>query len=280
MANLTDLGKKVRNTVNRNSQCFLLTEALDKNGTSYTIDAVDTSNNSFDIYDQDVSGDSEFNVGEEIYVDGSTGNDSNYTVASVSTGDFDGEADSTDSRVFVEESIEDGTADGTIYVAKDFVWVNMGRFTSADFTSESVASEADQDGRESAQLFDVTASWSLMQTSNEELSLMGQFALPSPGDYGFYKNGHTIYFSGSNQVRTSDINAATDNATGEITFGTGNNELDDPDGIEFVNVLLKPSPEINLSGEDAMIALEFTGTVFTDELDDIETSHKIVISPE
>ena len=109
---------------------------------------------------------------------------------------------------------------------------------------------------------------------------MGQFALPSPGDYDFYKNGHTIYFSGSNQVRTSDINAATDNATGEITFGTGNNELDDPDGIEFVNVLLKPSPEINLSGEDAMIALEFTGTVFTDELDDIETSHKIVISPE
>lgn len=160
--------------------------------------------------------------------------------------------------------------------AIEYNWVNFGRFMNASFSSEPIASSGDQDGRESSQLFDITVSFALMQTSNEELSLLDQLADPDPAGIGAYGNGHTIYFSGSNQVTTSDMNNALDSATGSTDFNT----LSDPDGLQFKNVLLKPSPDIDLSGEESSIALEFTGTVETQELGDLDTSQTILISPE
>jgi len=276
MATLADLGKKVRNTVHRNSQCFLLTESIDKDGTSYSIASV-VGGNTFNIA-SDVTSDPEFASDELIFVDGSSalGNNQVYTVNSTSS-DGSGGTD-----IVVKETIDEtspGTL-GTIYVAYDHVWVSVGRFMNASFESTPVASSADQDGRESSELFDVTVTLSLMQTSNEELSLMDDLAIPDPQSYDFYLNGHTLYFSESNRITTTEMNNATDNATGNVTFGTGSNELDDPDGLLFENVLLKPSPEIDLSGEESSIGLEFTGMVEQQELTDLDSTQTITISKE
>lgn len=157
-----------------------------------------------------------------------------------------------------------------------YSYVNLGRFMNASFTSEPVTSSADQDGRESSQLFDITVSLALMQTSNVELSLLSEFAQPDPGTLDRYLNGHTLYFSGDNQVTTADMNNAIDSSSGALNFST----LSDPDGLLFKNVLLKPSPDIDLAGEESTIGLEFTGTVETSELDDLDTSQTILISPE
>lgn len=171
---------------------------------------------------------------------------------------------------------------------KDFEFVNMGRIMGGSFNAEAIASDADQDGRESSQLFNITVSFTMMQASNEELSLLSELALPSPGGNDLYSNGHTLYFSGSNQVSTADINGAlTDDDSAGIgtnetlpDFGTSAGQLDDPNGLIFENVLLKPGAEISLDSETSMIPIEFTGRVALDEFADIETSQKILISPE
>lgn len=278
MATLADFAKKVRNTKNRQSSAFLRTEALDT-GTSYAIDGVDPSNNVLEIA-SDVTADGEFDAGDKIFVDNSSDLDGVYTVASTASDGGSG----TD--ITVEENVPSGaTADGDIYVDKDYTYVNMGRIMDASFNAEPVASDADQDGRESSQLFDITVSFTLMQASNEELSQLSELAMPDDGDYEFYLNGHTLYFSGTNQVLTSDVNNAVldtddDSTDGDLDFGTGGSQLDDEDGILFTNVLLKPSAEISLDGETALIPIEFNGRVALDEFEDLDTTQAINISPE
>lgn len=278
MATLADFAKKVRNTKNRQSSAFLRTEALDT-GTSYAIDGVDPSNNVLEI-GSDVTADGEFDAGDKIFVDNSSDLDGVYTVASTASDGGSG----TD--ITVEENVPSGaTADGDIYVDKDYTYVNMGRIMDASFNAEPVASDADQDGRESSQLFDITVTFTLMQASNEELSQLSELAMPDDGDYEFYLNGHTIYFSGTNQVLTSDVNNAVldtddDSTDGDLDFGTGGSQLDDEDGILFTNVLLKPSAEISLDGETALIPIEFNGRVALDEFEDLDTTQAINISPE
>jgi len=166
--------------------------------------------------------------------------------------------------------------DGGSPAAIEYSYANLGRFMNASFSSEPVTSSADQDGRESSQLFNITVSLALMQTSNEELALLDDLAMGPLGTLDRYLNGHTLYFSGSNQVTTSDMNNAVDSSTGDLNFGT----LTDPDGLLFENVLLKPSPDIDLSGEESSIGLEFTGTVETQELSDLDSTQRILVSPE
>lgn len=165
-----------------------------------------------------------------------------------------------------------------------YEFVNMGRIINATFNSESIASSGDQDGRESAQLFDITVSFALLQTSNEELSLLEELAMPS--DTTNFPNGHRVYVSGS-KLLTSTLNS---NLTGNgdpdyQVFGDTSSDPSDPDGLYFKNVLLKPSPEIDLSGDESTIGLEFTGRIETSVLSglDDDTSsdgNHIVISPE
>jgi len=174
----------------------------------------------------------------------------------------------------IETEVDTGT-DGNVD-AIEYSFVNVGRFMNASFSSEPVTSSADQDGRESSQLFNITVTLALMQTSNAELSLLEDLANPPLGELGTYANGHTIYFSGSNQVTTADMNNAVDTSTGDLDLAT----LSDPDGLLFENVLFKPSPDIDLSGEESSIGLEFTGTVETQELSDLDTTQRILVSPE
>jgi hypothetical protein len=168
---------------------------------------------------------------------------------------------------------------------RDFSFVNLGRIMDASFNAEPVTSEQDQDGRSSTQLWDITVSFVMMQASPEEISVLDELSIPTdPNDNGLYPNGHTLYFSGSNQVTTSDMNSAL---TDDDLSGIGTNEalpdlaaLSDPNGIIFENVLLNPGAEISLDSEVGTIPVEFTGRVALSELSDIETSQKITISPE
>ena len=136
---------------------------------------------------------------------------------------------------------------------------NMGRITDSSFNAEPVASDMDQDGRESSQLFDITVSITMMQASNEELSLLEELALPT--DSTNYANGHSIYFSGDNQLSTSELNnnLNTNDHPDYTVLGDTSSSPSDPNGIYFRNVLLKPSAEVNLSGETSLIPFEFTG---------------------
>lgn len=163
-----------------------------------------------------------------------------------------------------------------------FTFVNMGRVMNASFTSEPVTSSADQDGRESAQLFNITVSFALMQTSNTELSLLSELAMPS--DTTNFPNGHNLYVSGS-KLTTSALNGASSPDPDYTTLGDTSTDPSDPDGLYFKNVLFKPSPEIDLTGEESSIGLEFTGRVNTDVMagfDDTASAdaNHIVISPE
>jgi hypothetical protein len=155
---------------------------------------------------------------------------------------------------------------------------------NGSFSSEPVTSSADQDGRESSQLFNITVSFAMMQTSNEELSLLDELAMPSDTDK--FPNGHRIYVSGS-KLLTSELNSSL-NGDGDpdyTTLGDDSSEPHDVDGLYFKNVLLKPSPDIDLSGEESSIGLEFNGRLETDALsgfDDngTEDANHIVVSPE
>ena len=160
-----------------------------------------------------------------------------------------------------------------------YEFVNMGRVMNGSFSSDPVTSSADQDGRESSQLFDITVSFAMMQTSNSELSLLSELALPS--DTTNFQNGHRIYVSGS-KLLTSTLNSNLDGSGDPDYTGLS---TEDPDGLYFKNVLLKPSPDIDLSGEESSIGIEFTGRVNTQIMqgfaDDTQSdANHIVISPE
>ena len=146
----------------------------------------------------------------------------------------------------------------------------MGRVINSSFTAEPVTSSQDQDGRGSAELFDITVSFALLQTSNEELSLSDALAVPP--DREDFSNGHYIYVSGS-KISTSELLKATysTNSFPDYTvLGDPSNEPYDPDGLYFRNVLLKPSPDIDLSGEESMIGVEFTGRVSTEQMNGLD----------
>lgn len=164
-----------------------------------------------------------------------------------------------------------------------FEFVNVGRIINASFSSEPVASSGDQDGRESSELFNITVSFAMLQTSNEELSLLEELAMPS--DATNFPNGHNIYVSGS-KVLTSDLNSALTGGEPDYTvLSDDSGEPYDPDGLYFKNVLLKPSPDIDLAGEESSIGVEFTGRLETSVMsgfDDTTTSsaNHINVSPE
>jgi len=165
-----------------------------------------------------------------------------------------------------------------------YEFVNVGRVMNGSFSSEPVTSSADQDGRESSQLFNITVSFALMQTSNEELSLLDELAMPS--DTTNFPNGHRIYVSGG-KLLTSELNGAlTGSGDPDYTvLGDDSSDPHDVDGLYFKNVLLKPSPDIDLSGDESSIGLEFNGRLETDALSGFDDSSQsdanhIVVSPE
>jgi len=171
-----------------------------------------------------------------------------------------------------------------VWTGSAYEFRNVGRIMDSSFNAESVSSDADQDGRESTELYDITVSFSMMQTTNEELSLLEELAIPT--DEINYPNGHSIYFSGDNQLATSTLNSKL--TTGEhpdyTVFGDTTTDPSDPNGIYFRNVLLKPSTEINLSGDSSMIPVEFTGrlplSAFSDlDNESLEDGNHIVVSP-
>jgi len=171
----------------------------------------------------------------------------------------------------------------------DFEFVNLGRIVDASVDSDPVATDADQDGRESASWMDLTVQLSMMQGSNVELSTIPDLAMPEdPNDNGLYMNGHTIYFSGSNTITTTEVNNAlgTDDDTagvsaneGRIQFASDGGSLDDRDGIVFENVIMKPSPSIPFGGEASLIQLEMNGRVHRTEFASVDTDHIITFSP-
>jgi len=257
MASLQNLQQNFRNTVSRQSQVFLLTEQVDTGGPSYTIVDVDKSNDVFTI-DGDQTGNSEFAPGEVFYVVGSSGNDGLYTVDSRS---LDG---SGDTDVTVVEDVVDASTDGTVYIQKKFEWRNVGRVMDTGISMDVNASDPDQHGRESAGEIDVTFSMSMMQAANVSLAQIPNLEEPDTGGYGNYLHGHRLYLSGRASVSESEINSATDAQTSAITFGTGANELDDPQGIRFDDVLLKVTSELDLNGDESVISVEFTGEIYPD----------------
>lgn len=149
-------------------------------------------------------------------------------------------------------------------------YVNMGRVKDASFESEPIVSDPDQDGRESVQAYNITLTFTMQQASNVELSMIPDLAMP-PADE--YPNGHTLYVSGHNKVTTDAVNASLDS---DDLPGM----LDDPDGIGFINVLLKPSPSIPLSEGESVIVVEMTGRVGIEDFANLETDPFITISAE
>jgi hypothetical protein len=127
-----------------------------------------------------------------------------------------------------------------------------------------------------------------MQTSNEELSLLDELAMPS--DTTNFPNGHRIYVSGG-KLLTSELNSAlVDSGENQgdpdyKVLGDDSSDPHDVDGLYFKNVLLKPSPDIDLSGEESSIGLEFNGRLETDALSGFDDNaqsdaNHIVVSPE
>lgn len=177
-----------------------------------------------------------------------------------------------------------------VWTGSAYEFKNMGRIQAASFNAETIASDADQDGRESAQLWNITVSFTMMQASNEEMSLLSELALPS--DETNYPNGHTLYFSGS-KLLTSDLNSALtsgvigvpDDLPDYTTLGDDQSSPSDPDGLLFRNVLLKPGAEISLDSETSLLPIEFTGRLPLDALsgfDDTtsEDANHIIVSPD
>lgn len=167
----------------------------------------------------------------------------------------------------------------------NYLFRNMGRVINGSFETSPVTSSMDQDGRESSQLFEMTVSFALIQSSNVELALMEELAMPT--DDTNFPNGHRIYISGS-KLQTSTLNNNLTSGVSGLQDGQPDYtqlSSEDPDGIYFRNVLLKPSPTIDLAGEESTIGLEFTAKVEHDAFvgfDDTtqEDGNWIVVSPE
>jgi hypothetical protein len=138
-------------------------------------------------------------------------------------------------------------------------FVNAGRVKEASIEHDTITSDMDQDGRTSTQLLEMTAAFTLQQGTNVELSAVPDLARPDTSQTPF-ENGHVIYFAGNNQVSTSDVNDSNN------TYSSSNNgtlvdystisSLDE-NGLLFVNVLLNPSPSLDLSGGQSVIPVEF-----------------------
>lgn len=152
------------------------------------------------------------------------------------------------------------TDDGTTQA-----WQHLGRIKNPEITMEPVVSEADSTGREQVLCFDVTASFVLMQTSTTELANISALAAP---DATYYPNGHSLFFT--DKPYDPSVVTATDNKTAP-TDGAS-----DLAGLGFVNTLPKPSPAIDGMGEESMITIEFTGRVFREAMDNLETDPMIV----
>jgi len=136
-------------------------------------------------------------------------------------------------------------------------FVNAGRVKEASIEHDTITSDMDQDGRTSTQLLEMTAAFTLQQGTNVELSAVPDLARPDTNQTPF-ENGHVIYFAGNNQVSTSDVNGNTFASTnnGTLVDYTTISSLDE-NGLLFVNVLLNPSPSLDLSGGQSVIPVEF-----------------------
>ncbi len=136
-------------------------------------------------------------------------------------------------------------------------FVNAGRVKEASIEHDTITSDMDQDGRTSTQLLEMTAAFTLQQGTNVELSAVPDLARPDTNQTPF-ENGHVIYFAGNNQVSTSDVNGNTFSSTnnGTLVDYSTISSLDE-NGLLFVNVLLNPSPSLDLSGGQSVIPVEF-----------------------
>lgn len=167
-------------------------------------------------------------------------------------------------------------------------FVNAGRVKEASIEHDTITSDMDQDGRTSTQLLEMTAAFTLQQGTNVELSAVPDLARPDTSQTPF-ENGHVIYFAGNNQVSTSDVNSNTFSSTNNGTLVDYHTIKDvDENGLLFVNVLLNPSPSIDLSGGQSVIPVEFQARfppkVYAnfdpaDTATDAQDGNHIVVSP-
>ena len=154
------------------------------------------------------------------------------------------------------------------YNGASYEFVNAGRITGTNVTIDEVAGDMDQDGREDSEMHDVTVSFTLQQASNKELSIIPDFVRPTPEDQ--FENGHVLYFTGS-KISTSEVNNNLDSDLPDYTvFGDTSSEPSDPEGLVFVDAILKVTGEMDLTGGDSVITLEFTMRIRNSEFSDFD----------
>lgn len=147
---------------------------------------------------------------------------------------------------FIRQTTEGGINPDT------YTYRNFGRVKNAGITFEPVVTEKDTAGREIEMCWDVTATFVMMQTTDDEMAVLGSLAEPEDNS-GHYDNGYFIFFSDEPQTSSTVYLGEADGLPSVLGFG-------------FDNVLLKPSASIQLNAEESMITIEFSGRIGRDAL--------------
>jgi hypothetical protein len=135
----------------------------------------------------------------------------------------------------------------------------VGIVKDTSFAFEPVVYGPDNSGREFVKMFDVTISFALMQTGNNELQNLSAMASPSG-------NGLLLILTDKPVLDPVSPDTWAD-VVGAVPITSK---------IQVTNVSIKPTGMLNFSREESMITCEATFTVEVEELDKLYTASPIV----
>lgn len=150
---------------------------------------------------------------------------------------------------FIRRTIDDGGGIGV----DTYEYKTFGRIKNAGINFEPVVTEKDTAGREIELAWDVTATFVMMQTTDDEIAVMGSLAEPDD-NATLYDNGYFVFFSDEPQTTSTVYLGEADGLPSVLGFG-------------FDNVLIKPTLSVQLNAEESMITIEFSGRIGRDALD-------------
>jgi hypothetical protein len=128
----------------------------------------------------------------------------------------------------------------------------LGRMKELSLNFEPINSAPDSQGQANTMGFNMTASFTLMQTAPADLA--AAFALAAPADDEDGVGGFNLLFT--NTVM-SEIDAATVYELGDV----GGSDTERAKGIALVNALVQVGPQLNFSGEESGVPCTVTARI-------------------
>lgn len=144
------------------------------------------------------------------------------------------------------------------------VAAHLGRAKNISINFEPVNSEADSQGRVSTMGYNVTATFTMMQTTAADLDVAFALAAPADGEDG--AGGFNLFFSNVTMGEAAALAAWNSASPSDI------------DGVGLIGAIVQVGPNLDFSGGESGIVCTVTGRIPADRVRAFSTTRKITLA--